>query len=203
MNTIDFSVEYSKRTKDELLHLASDRSCLTSEAAAALDNELRRRNLTKSEEVEHQRFVRHNAQREARKRRRRIFGAWKDRKSWADLLWALLATVLIFSAYLALPRRYHLRPDWQESAVHMMFASVFIGVAARSLWRRARFWTSLAISSVIHLVTVHSWIQRVGNLSHSQGELAILPGPILFFAVYACIWRLLRSNSGKETSDQK
>ncbi len=44
----DFSTEYSERSDDELLLLASDRASLTTEAAAALDAELRRRNLTES-----------------------------------------------------------------------------------------------------------------------------------------------------------
>jgi hypothetical protein len=59
----DFSTEYSQRIDDELLHLATQRHSLTTEAAAALDAELRRRNLTDSDRVEHQRFVKE--QREA------------------------------------------------------------------------------------------------------------------------------------------
>jgi len=46
MIKVTFSAEYSERSDDELLRLASDRSSLTNEAAAALDDELRRRNLT-------------------------------------------------------------------------------------------------------------------------------------------------------------
>ena len=60
---IDFSTEYSQRSDDELLQLATQRHSLTTEAAAALDAELRRRNLTDSDRVEHQRFVKE--QREA------------------------------------------------------------------------------------------------------------------------------------------
>jgi len=60
---IDFSTEYSERSDDELLQLATQRHSLTTEAAAALDAELRRRNLTDSDRVEHQRLVKE--QREA------------------------------------------------------------------------------------------------------------------------------------------
>jgi len=100
---------------------------------------------------------------------------------------------LISFTYVALPSRYHLKPDWQEAAVDVMFASVFIAVAS-SVWRRKiGFWMSLVISSAIHLVVVHAWIQRVGNLSRGQGKLAVLLGFVLFFAVYG-ILRVLRRN---------
>jgi hypothetical protein len=42
----DFFTEYSERSDDELLLLASDRASLTTEAATALDAELCRRHLT-------------------------------------------------------------------------------------------------------------------------------------------------------------
>jgi hypothetical protein len=70
----DFSTEYSERSDDELLLLACDRASLTTEAAAALDAELRRRNLTESDQVKDRQFVRRNEQREAKKRRGKIFG---------------------------------------------------------------------------------------------------------------------------------
>ena len=54
---LDFATEYAKRSDDELLHLASARHSLTTEAVAALDAELHRRNLTEPDRVEYQRFV--------------------------------------------------------------------------------------------------------------------------------------------------
>jgi len=48
----DFSTEYSKRSDDELLQLASERNSLTAEAADALGAELLRRNLSESDWVE-------------------------------------------------------------------------------------------------------------------------------------------------------
>lgn len=60
---IDLTTEYSQRSNDELLQLATQRQFLTTEAAAALDAELRRRNLTDLDRVEHQQFVKE--QREA------------------------------------------------------------------------------------------------------------------------------------------
>ena len=101
----DFTTEYSERSDDELLLLASDRASLTTEAAAALYAELRRRNLTESDQVKHQQFVKRNEQREARRRRRKIFGTRSDRSKWIDLFWALLAIALISFTYLALPSR--------------------------------------------------------------------------------------------------
>jgi hypothetical protein len=84
----DFSTEYSKRSDDEFLHLATQWHCLTREAAVALDAELLRRNLTESDRVEHQKFVKRHERRESRGRRRRIFG--KRQFSWLEMLLALL-----------------------------------------------------------------------------------------------------------------
>ena len=75
---IDFSAEYSHRSDDELLHLASQRHTLTPEAAAALDAELRLRKLTESDRLEHQKFVRRQERHEGRRRRWKIPG-FKDR----------------------------------------------------------------------------------------------------------------------------
>jgi hypothetical protein len=57
---IDFATEYSQRSSDELLHLASARHSLTTEAAAALDAELRRRNLIEADRVEYHTAPRDN-----------------------------------------------------------------------------------------------------------------------------------------------
>lgn len=73
MNKLNFSAEYSERSDDELLLLASERDSLTGEAATALDAELRRRNLTRSDQVEYQQFVKDNEKREARMQRRRLW----------------------------------------------------------------------------------------------------------------------------------
>lgn len=194
----DFSTEYSERGDDELLLLASDPSALTTEAAAALDAELRRRNLTESDQAKYQQFVKRNDQRAANRQRRKILGTRRDRRSWVDVFWALIAMALISFTYLALPSRYHMKPDWQEAAVDVMFASVFIAVSS-DVWRRKiGFWMSLAISSAIHLVVVHAWTQRVGNFSRGQGKLAILLGFVLFFAVYGVVWMLRRNFYGEE-----
>jgi len=176
---------------------------LTTEAAVALDAELRRRNLTESDQAKHQQFVKRNEQREAKRRRRKIFGTRRDRRSWVDLFWALTATALISFTYLALPSRYHLTAGWQEPAVDVMFASVFIGVASSVLWRKIAFWMSLVISSAIHLFIVHAWIQRVGHLSRGQGKLAVLLGFVLFFAVYAFVWVLRRNFYGEDARDKR
>ena len=183
----NFSAEYSERSDDELLQLAFDRVSLTTVAAAALDAELRRRNLTESDQVRHQQFLKRNEQRDAVRRHRKLFGTRSDRDKWVDVFWILLAIALISFTYLALPSRYHVRPDWQEAAVYVMFASVSIAVIGRSWWRKIGFWMSLLLSSAIHLFVVHASTQRVRNLSRGQEKLVILLGFVLFFAVYGCL----------------
>jgi hypothetical protein len=194
----NFSTDYSERSDDELLLLASDRASLTTEAAVTLDAELRRRNLTESDQVKYQQFVKRNEQRDAKKRRRKIFGTRMDRYSWVELFWILLTVALISFTYLALPSRYHMKPDWQEAAVPVMLASVFIAVGGRSWRRKIGFWMSLVLSSSIHIVVVHAWVQRVGNLSRGEGKLASLLGFVLFFAVYGFVWLLRRNFHGEE-----
>lgn len=188
----DFSTEYSERSADELLHLASERHSLTTEAAAALDAELRRRNLTESDRLEYQRSVKRQEHREARGHRRKTFGLFKYQLSWLDLLWAFGAIALISFTYIALPGRYHMKSEWQEAAFIVMMTSVLIAIASRSVfWRKFAFWMSLVISSAVHLVVVHSFTRRLGDLSRSQGRGAALLGFVLFLAVYGFV-RLLQ-----------
>jgi hypothetical protein len=184
----DFATEYSVRSDDELLLFASDRAWLTTEAAVALDAELRRRNLTESDRAKHQQFVKRAEPFEVRRRRRKILGTRRDRRSWVDLFWALTAMALISLIYLALPKQYQMKPDWQEAAVVVMVASVFIAVPGGFWSRKIAFWMSLVISSAIHLLVVHAWMQRVGNLGSGQGKLAVLLGFVLFFVVYSSVW---------------
>ena len=95
-----------------------------------------------------------------------------------------------------------MKPDWQEAALHVMFASVFIAIASSVWWRKIGFWVTLVISSAIHLVVVHAWIHRVGKFSHAQGELAVVLGFVLFFTVYAIVWVLRRNFYGEELRDR-
>lgn len=187
----DFSTEYAQRSDDELLELATQRHSLTQEAATALDAELRRRNLTESDRVEHQKFVKHQELREYRGRRRKIFG--KRQFSWLELLSAFGAMGVIAWAYFSLPKQYHLKPDWEEAAVCVVIASVLVVVGWRSLWRNITFWIALILSASIQLAVVHAWVHRTGQLNHNAGELATLSGFVLYFAIYACL-RLLRRN---------
>ncbi len=197
---LNFSTEYSERSEDELLRLASDRASLTTEAVGALDAELRRRGLTESDQVKHQQFVKRTEQREAKKRCRKEFGSRRDRGAWLDLFWAMLAMALISFTYFSLPSRYRMTPDWQEAAADVMFSSVLIAVVGRSWWRRLGFWMSLILSSAIHFFIVHAWIQRVRNFSRGQGKLAILLGLVLFFAVYGFVGLLRRNFDGTEAA---
>ncbi len=154
----DFSTEYAQRSDDELLHLASERHSLTTEAAAALDAELRRRNLTESDRLEYQKFVKRQERREWRRRRWKIpTPGLKDHLTWRDILEALGAMAFISFTYLALPSRYQLKvkADWQEAAVIVMITSVTVIFSAIS-WRKIAFWISLGIPSAIQLVPLSS-----------------------------------------------
>ena len=195
----DFSSEYSQRSDDELLHLATQRHYLTTEAATALDAELRRRNLSESDRVEHQKFEKRQERQEFKSRRRKIFG--KRQFSWLELLSTFIAMAVIACAYIALPKRYHLKPDWEEPAVCVMISSVIVTVGWRSLWRDIAFWMALILSAAIQLAVVHAWVQRAGELSRGAGKLATLLGFVLFIAIYGCI-RLLRRNFYGEGSSE-
>jgi hypothetical protein len=192
----DFSSEYSRRSDDELLHLASDRYSLITDAAAALDAELRRRNLTESDRVEHQKFVNLQGRREGRRRRRKIPGL-KDRLTWRDIFGALAAMAVISFTYIALPSRYHLQPDWEDAASIVMIASVAMAFAS-SFYRNFAFWISLVMSSAIHLAVVHAWTQRAPIFSRGYGKLAVMLGLVLFLTVYGLLRLLQRMFRGVE-----
>jgi hypothetical protein len=51
-----------------------------------------------------------------------------------------------------------MKPDWQEAAVHVMFASV-----SRRLWQPwwRKIGYDIGYSSAICFVVVHAWVQRV------------------------------------------
>jgi cation transport ATPase len=189
----DFATEYSMLSDGELLHLASARHSLVPEAAAALDSELRRRNLTESDRIEHRKSVKRQERHEGRKTnlRRRWEGlGFKWELKWREILEILAVMAVILVAYFALPSRYHLNPDWQEAAVIVMLTSVGLAFIVRS-WRNIAFWISLAISSVIHLFVVHAWTRQNSDLSRAQGKGAIFLGFVLFLVVYGAA-RLLR-----------
>lgn len=146
---IDFSTEYSQRSDDELLHLASARHSLTRGAAAALDAELGRRNLTESDRVEYQKSVKRQERREERRRRWKIPGL-KDHLTWRDILGAFAAMALILIIYFALPSRYHLKSEWQEAAVIVVITCVMVVFAARNLLQVT--WQSVRKSQVESLI---------------------------------------------------
>jgi cation transport ATPase len=190
----DFTAEYSQRSDDELLHLANQRHYMTAEAVAALDGELRRRNLTESDRVEHQKFEKRQERREGRQQTnlRRRWGSlglkWQLKGREILELLAVMAVILV--AYFALPARYHLNPDWQEAAIVVMLTSVGLAFLARS-WRNIAFWISLGISSAIHLLVVHAWTRQTPELSHAEAKIAFFLGIVLFLVVYGAV-RLLR-----------
>ena len=166
-----------------------------------MDAELGRRNLTTSDEAAYQQVLKHNGRREAKRRRKKIFGTRRDVSSWVEFFWGLLIIGLISFAYLALPSRFHMKPIWQETAVHVIFASVFIAVFSKSLLGKFRFWMSLMLSSAAHAMIVHAWLKRVGEFSRGQGKLAVLLGFVLFFAVYGLVWVLRRNFYGEEAHE--
>lgn len=190
----DFATEYSRRTDGELLHLASARHSLVPEAADALDAELRRRNLTDSDRIEHQQSVRRQERHEGRKqtnlRRRWERLGFKWRLNGREILELLAVMAVVLVAYFALPTRFHLSPDWEEAAVVVVLTSIGLAFIVRS-WRNIIFWISLGISSAIHLVVVHAWTRRTPDLGHGQAKIAFFLGFVLFLVVYGAV-RLLR-----------
>ena len=164
----DPSTEYSHRSDDELLQLATQRRSLTTEAATALDAELRRRNLTESDRIEHQKFRKRQERHEFIGRRRRLFG--KRQFSGLELLSMFAVMAVIACAYLALPKPYHLNPDWEQTAVYLMIPFVIVIVGWRSLWRDIAFWMAVVISCAIQLAVVHAWVQRAGELRRGAGR---------------------------------
>jgi hypothetical protein len=190
----DFATEYSRRSDGELLHLASGRHSLVPEAAAALDSELQRRNLTESDRIEHEKSVKRQERREGRSqtnlRRRWQRLGLKWQLNWRNILELLAVTAVILIAYFALPSRYHLNSDWQEAAVIVMLTSVGLAFIVRS-WRNIAFWISLGISSAIQLIVVHPWTRHTPDLSRAEAKIAFFLGFVLFLVVYESV-RLLR-----------
>jgi len=190
----DFATEYSRRSDGELLHLASARHSLVPEAAAALDLELRRRNLTDSDRIEHQKFAKRQERREGRREtnlRRRWEGLglkWKLKLREKLEMLAVMAVILV--AYFALLSRYHLNPDWQEAALIVMLTAVGLVFIVRS-WRNIVFWISLGVSSAIHLIVVHAWTRQTADHGHARAKIAFFLGFVLFLVVYWAV-RLLR-----------
>lgn len=191
----DFSVEYSQMSDDELLHLATQRHSLRAEAAATLDAELCRRNLTESDRVEYQKFTKRQEQREGRRQHRKIPGL-KRQLTGRDILEAFAAVALISFIYIILPSRFHLRPDWEEAALVVMVTSVMVAFSAIS-WRKIAFWISLGISSAIHIVLLHAVTQRVPILNRGATRGAAVLGILLFLGVYSLIRRVQRMFDGK------
>ena len=197
----DFFTEYSQLSDGELLHLASDLESLTTEAATALEAELQRRHLTESDRVQYEKFVERTENREARRRRRRLFGTRKEHTDWFAVFCSVVVMVLLWLFYVALPSRFHMMADWEKSAPEVMIASVILAAFSRPWWRRISFWFSWMVSSAIHLILVHAWRQRVGDLSRNQGEMAFFAGFLLFGLVFGLVSLLRRNFYGAETTE--
>lgn len=103
----DFSTQYADLNDEQLLQVASDRESLTDDAVAALDAEMRKRNLTREDLITHERFVERSRQRDARRTRRKLFGSRRYRESWVNglvpVFWSAFVIALIWVAYIALP----------------------------------------------------------------------------------------------------
>lgn len=198
----DFPTEYSHLTDGELLHLASSRHTLVPEASAALDAELRRRNLTESDRIEHRRHYQRQERLQVRRSRRITFGVLKDRMTWRDILGAFGMIAILLVAYFALPRRYHMKPEWQEATFYVMMTTVLIVAASKNtLWRTITFWMSLGISTAIHFVIVLAWTKRFPGLDRGQAKLAALLGLALFIPTYKLVSVLQRIFYDKEASN--
>jgi membrane protein YdbS with pleckstrin-like domain len=181
----DLFTGFSDRSDEELLHLASARRSLTTEAAASLDVELRRRNLTESDRLEYQRSVKRAEQLEARQHRRKPLDPLKKQLTWLDLLCLLPAIVLILIADVALSGRYHIRSEWANAAAFAIIVMLFIVVGTKRIfWQKLSFWLSLLISSAICLSIFHFWLQRSPNPPYGAGRGVAVFGLFLFLGIY-------------------
>jgi hypothetical protein len=122
---------------------------------------------------------------------------FKYRLSPSDLLWAFSLMGLLLLTYFLLPyfaisSRNHSEAGWVDATLFVILASVLIVVATRTVFLRDPvFWMSLVISAALHLLAVHAWSQRVQGFRNGAGKIAVLLGPVLFFAVYRSV-RLLQ-----------
>ena len=186
--------QYEKLADDQLLHLATDRSSLTDEAALALDAELRNRGLTAETLSKYQHRLKREEQREERKRNKKIFGSKRDRQlsieNWVGLFWSVVIMALISMAYLALPTRYRFTPTWQETAFYVMIPSACLIVFSREWRNKLWFWIALLVSSAAQAWIVHRWVVRSGGTLDGKGrgyqQSALLFGWILFFVIVGC-----------------
>jgi hypothetical protein len=198
----EFFSNYAGLRDEELLQIASDRISLTPEAAAALDAEMVRRTLTSADLTQHEKSVRQQTRREARRGRRKLFGRSRSRESLGDglftFLWAVLVFSLIWIGYVALPGRYHFSPDWEQTSVQVMIATILIAAASRFWWSRITFWISLTISSTIDAILLHMWIVRFGPPEGRRSlRLPFLLGVVLFGIVYGTGLYLRQKFSGE------
>lgn len=182
----DFSTEYSRKTDEELLQLASDRDDLLEDAAVALDAELRRRNLTDSALIEHQTFIKQQEEQEWKVQRRKRSGTFSDRRSLLDALVAFVFGGLILLAYRAIPTQYQLKPDWEQSAASVLAASTAV-IYFMGAWRRVEFWVALDISSLIHLLVIRALAKNFPKFN-AFSTTTIAVGVAIFFAVYLGFW---------------
>ena len=199
----DFFSQYADLSDEELLQIASDRASLRDEAVVALDAEMQKRKLNNSDVTKQQRVFQQSMRQESRRRHRKVLGSprsWRSSaQDWGVVLCAAICIGLISVAYQKLPPQYHLAPDWEEAAEYVMWASAPIIVISSFLWKRAGFWISIVLSSVIHAVIVHAWVIKAGTLSgRGDHRLAVMLGFALFVAVYGCGFLLRRKFYGED-----
>jgi len=102
---------------------------------------------------------------------------------------AFLAMAVIACTYLALPKRYHLKPDWEETAVYVMIPLVIVTVGFRSLWRDTAFWVAVIFASAIQwaLSMLDPASRRTGSGCWKGGCAAGLPIVCRDLRVYQAI----------------
>jgi hypothetical protein len=201
--------QYEKLDDDELLRLASDRTSLIDEAAAALDAEMRNRGLTTEDVTKYQHRLKRVEKLEARRRNKKIFGSKRDRKSWVEnwvgVFWSVVIIALISMAYLALPSQYRFSPTWQETAFNVTFGAVFLVVFSKEWRTKSWFWISLFVSCAAQAWIVHEWIVRSGGTldrkSRGDQKLAVSLGVIIFLVIVGCgavVRHKFRPKSGED-----
>jgi len=173
----DFSIEYSDRSDDELLLLACDRDSLTAEAGAALDAELHRRNLTVSDQVKYQDFVKRN---EGREVRTRLFRTTSFQTNWnrlrvisnvvLDTLIAVLGSAALESSIPRLVPHSGAQVIWRAWIMSIVIASLLGVLATRYRASKTGVWAWLIPAGVfVFSALLYAFSRSTGFATHFSG----------------------------------
>ncbi|HEU5400673.1 MAG TPA: hypothetical protein VFU86_04905 [Terriglobales bacterium] len=157
---------------------------MSQEAAAALTEELARREITA------ERFKAFSKE-EERRGRKEAFRSKRRRARTAHEWWFKIQLIAAYATgfliYWLLP--FKIPEEWRDAALVTFLSTVLIGFVFQEYWKRVTFWVSLATAAVAQL-----WAIMVLNpKAHWHDKHAsILTGFVLGFATWGATFWLLR-----------